>query len=69
METTTQSRQSVSNRACGKCQFWQPVRDNEGECRRHAPRSVAFNVDDRTRYEAHFPETTAADWCGEFEPR
>jgi len=37
-----------------------------GECRRHAPQTIAFEVDDEVKFESMFPVTAAEDWCGDF---
>lgn len=47
---------------CANCIFWkQLVRDDEyrGICRRKPPLP-------RRRYDAMWPKTGPADWCGEF---
>ncbi|KAF0095801.1 MAG: Uncharacterized protein E1N59_577 [Puniceicoccaceae bacterium 5H] len=59
----------ATTRACDACQYWQALDNSDGECRRYAPRSVAFKVDDNTTFEAKFPVTASNDWCGEFEPK
>jgi len=55
--------------ACSACAYWNANDGNIGECRRKAPQSVVFAVDESTRFETRFPETTASDWCGEFAPK
>lgn len=62
METKTK----IANASCSKCAYWKNVSASKGECRRNAPKSVVFTVDEKTRFETRFPETASADWCGEF---
>jgi hypothetical protein len=57
------------SRACSACAFWNPLEDGHGECRRHAPQTVAFEVDDEMQFETMFPVTAADDWCGDFEKK
>lgn len=61
METIT------TRAACKDCTFWNPLKSNEGQCRRHAPQMVAFEVDDKVRFESKFPVTAGEDWCGDFQ--
>lgn len=60
---------ATSTRQCASCSFWQSQSGDNGECRRRAPQPIAFKVDEDVRYEARFPTTTAADWCGEYSPK
>lgn len=60
MQTTTITR------ACQACEFWNIVEANTGECRRHAPQTVSFEVDDEVKFESMFPVTAGEDWCGDF---
>ena len=48
---------------CGNCRFYQDRNDgtDTGVCRRHTPVGRLADVHYR------FPETTPADWCGEYE--
>ncbi len=62
MKTTTQTK------ACGDCIHWNAGAEEEGECRRHAPQMIAFEVDEEVHLESRFPMTAADDWCGDFEP-
>ncbi|WOO41390.1 hypothetical protein [Rubellicoccus peritrichatus] len=55
--------------ACQQCAYWKASNETQGECRRNAPQSVVFAVDESTRFETHFPVTEASDWCGEFEAK
>ncbi|MFT3990413.1 MAG: hypothetical protein QM680_03280 [Luteolibacter sp.] len=61
------SQTITTTRACAACTFWNQLGDSEGECRRHAPQMIAFEVDDEVQYESKFPETAGDDWCGDFE--
>ncbi len=54
-------------RACEACTFWNKLEESHGECRRHAPQTVAFEVDDEVKFESMFPVTAGEDWCGDFE--
>lgn len=60
---------SISTAACGKCVYWQTTDAMAGECRRHAPQTVVFKVDDQVEFESTFPATQAEDWCGDFEAK
>lgn len=62
METTT----ATTTRACEKCSYWNPIEDSHGECRRHAPQTIAFEVDEEVKFESMFPVTAGDDWCGDF---
>jgi hypothetical protein len=53
--------------ACAACTFWNKLDGEHGECRRHAPQTVAFEVDDEVKFESMFPVTAGEDWCGDFE--
>ena len=61
MKTTTKTK------ACGQCVHWNSLDANSGECRRHAPQMVAFEVDEEVKFESRFPVTASDDWCGDFE--
>jgi hypothetical protein len=65
--STTAMKTKKAHRACEACAFWNPMEDSHGECRRHAPQTVAFEVDDEVKFESMFPVTAADDWCGDFE--
>lgn len=63
---------STQTAACGKYVYWHTedsAKGEKGECRRHAPQTVVFQVDDEVQYESTFPMTKAEDWCGDFESR
>ena len=54
--------------ACGSCRYWKPGdASNVGQCRRHAPQSIVFNVDEKLQFQSRFPETAAEDWCGDYQ--
>lgn len=55
--------------ACAECKYWEKKAENSGECRRHAPQTIAFQVDSETKIESRFPVTAAADYCGDFEAK
>ncbi len=57
---------SSSIKACSSCAHFNPTSGEQGECRRHSPQTVAFQVDEQTRFESRFPTIKASDWCGEF---
>ncbi|WP_221030728.1 hypothetical protein [Actomonas aquatica] len=63
METTT----ATTTKACATCSHFKTTDATEGECRRRAPQTIAFNVDDDVKFESRFPTTKASDWCGEYE--
>lgn len=63
--TATQSATKV----CANCTHWNQSEASAGECRRHAPQTVVFNVDANVKFESRFPVTKAADWCGDFQIR
>lgn len=56
----------AANRTCSACAHWNEVEDGHGECRRHAPQTIAFEVDDEVKFESMFPVTASDDWCGDF---
>jgi hypothetical protein len=55
--------------ACEACAFWKHSEADKGECHRHAPQAVVFNVDDHIRFESRFPVTAGSDWCGDFSKK
>ncbi len=57
-----------TTRTCSACAHWNEVEDGHGECRRHAPQTIAFEVDDEVKFESMFPVTANDDWCGDFAP-
>ena len=65
MNTTTEHSATV---VCAACKHWNKIDSaDKGECRRHAPQSLVFTIDSKTRFESRFPVTAANDWCGDFE--
>lgn len=55
---------------CATCRYWSTdAQASEGECRRHAPQMLVFNIDDDLKYKSHFPATAATDWCGDYQPK
>jgi hypothetical protein len=52
--------------ACQLCTYWKSSSSNEGECRRHAPQTFVFKVDNEVKFESHFSVTKGNDWCGDF---
>lgn len=62
METMT------STKSCAACAHWNGS-GQEGECRRHAPQLISFEVDESVKVESRFPTTSAQDWCGDFEAK
>lgn len=54
-------------KACEACAYWSEIEADQGECRRHAPQTLVFEVDDETKFESMFPVTANDDWCGDFE--
>lgn len=58
---------ATTTRACEACAFWNKLEDEAGECRRHAPQTISFEVDDEVKFESMFPVTGSDDWCGDFE--
>ncbi|MEM9446127.1 MAG: hypothetical protein AAGA18_12340 [Verrucomicrobiota bacterium] len=59
MPTTTMT-------TCESCKHWNS-KGSEGECRRHAPQTIVFELDSETRIESRFPTTQKDDWCGDHE--
>ena len=62
---------------CKACAFWQkvnpfpPPEEDESEiglCRAHSPRPIIDLDSEVCRWELTWPQTTPADWCGEFLP-
>ncbi len=66
MNTTTTPKISIAAQ-CESCTYWQQKADaSAGECRRHAPQTIAFTVDESVKFESRFPLTKASDWCGDY---
>jgi len=55
--------------ACESCTYWKATSSKEGECRRHAPQTIAFTVDSDVKFESRFPATQAQDWCGDYSAK
>lgn len=54
--------------ACGSCRYWKKSENQAmGECHRHAPQAIAFNVEQKLQFQSRFPDTTAEDWCGDYQ--
>lgn len=68
MSTTTTAKISVAAK-CEACTYWQASSGSAGECRRHAPQTIAFTVDEGVKFESRFPLTKALDWCGDYQAR
>lgn len=56
----------AGEKLCNECANWNDLGDERGECRAHAPQTVAFQVDENTNFETRFPVTKATDWCGDY---
>lgn len=54
---------------CAKCAHWNAKASDSGECRRQPPQAISFKIDNETKVETCFPETSASDWCGEFKAK
>lgn len=63
MSTTT------TTKACADCAHWKASASGDGECRRHAPQLISFEVDDDVKIQSRFPTTAQDDWCGDFEQK
>jgi hypothetical protein len=60
---------TTTAKACASCAHYQATTATAGECRRNAPQTVVFQVDQTTKFESRFPSTHATAWCGEFLAR
>jgi len=71
MSTQAQSPAISIAAKCESCTYWQTKAetDNTGECRRHAPQTIAFSVDDDVKFASRFPLTKPEDWCGDYAAR
>lgn len=58
---------ATSTKTCTSCKYWNATDSSKGECRRHAPQTVVFKVDEDVQFESSFPVTKSDDWCGDFE--
>lgn len=62
--TTTDTKAKT----CSTCAYWE-ASSEKGECRRHAPQNIVFEVSDEMKVESRFPTTSSDDWCGDFEAK
>ncbi len=60
---------TTTTKSCGACAHWNASTETEGQCRRHAPQLITFEVDADVKVESRFPSTSASDWCGDFEAK
>jgi hypothetical protein len=51
----------TSTKACRACTYWYKTGADQGECRRHAPQTIVFKVDQDMKFESHFPVTKGED--------
>lgn len=64
MTTTT------TTKSCAACTHWNNTSaGSDGECRRHAPQVISFEVEADVKFESRFPTTAASDWCGDFSSK
>jgi hypothetical protein len=63
--TTTATKEKT----CQACAFWKTTSADTGECRRHAPQNIVFEVNDEMSVQSRFPVTNGEDWCGDFEAK
>lgn len=66
---TIMNATTTTTKACAACAHWKASASNDGECRRHAPQMITFEVDDEVKVESRFPTTASDDWCGDFEAK
>jgi hypothetical protein len=59
----------TTSETCNSCKSWSSENGTTGECRRHAPQLIAFEIDDSTKIESRFPTTGSEDWCGDYQPQ
>ena len=74
---TTESEAVALHRSCSSCAFWKAHKfGGSGYCLRNPPQLVAYVESSRDSHghlhiETHtkdqFPETLAAEWCGEHQ--
>ncbi|MDQ8190036.1 hypothetical protein [Roseibacillus persicicus] len=62
--TTTETKAKT----CQACAYWEASSD-KGECRRHAPQNIVFEVNEKVSVESRFPITSASNWCGDFSEK
>ncbi len=61
---------------CCRCRYWDGSKEGRkwphsvDDCRRHAPilELIITTADAKFHRPPAFPQTTAIDWCGDFEP-
>jgi hypothetical protein len=53
-------------KSCAACAHYKSNTAALGECRRHSPQTIAFQVDSNVKFESRFPQTKPSDWCGDF---
>jgi len=63
----------MNDTRCCHCRFFDELNEDQGHCRRHAPRAlpmaiVANNDGKRAGSVACYPIVFPHDWCGEYEP-
>lgn len=56
----------TATKACATCVHYNASTGDQGECRRHAPQTVVFQVDADTKFESRFPTVAADAWCGDY---
>lgn len=56
---------------CASCDHWKPYggarpvkSDDEGQCHRYAPRASMIGI---SVSEVKWPDTSAVDWCGDYQ--
>lgn len=57
---------ATTTKTCASCTHFNASSDSQGECRRRAPQTVVFEVDDNVKFESRFPAVAESDWCGEY---
>jgi hypothetical protein len=60
------TKTKAAAKTCASCSFYKEKTATKGECRRRAPQTVVFQVDEKTKFDSRFPSTKATDWCGEY---
>jgi len=53
----------TATKTCASCVHFNA---SASECRRRAPQTVVFQVEEDVKFESRFPSVTAEDWCGEY---
>jgi hypothetical protein len=57
---------ATTTKTCASCLHFKSSSSDQGECRRRAPQTVVFEVDDDVKFESRFPAVASTDWCGEY---